>query len=50
MSKLKNHFKGPRMTEFQMGFKNRIIFSKKFNNFMYKRKMHSGTVIFTLSV
>lgn len=51
ISKLKDHIKSVTvMTDFQISFRNRAIFSKLFNNFIYKRKHVSTNIVFTLSV
>ena len=38
------------MTDFQVSFRNRIIFSKMFNTFVYKRKPIASKIVFSLTV
>jgi hypothetical protein len=51
VSKLKDHYRGASiLTDFQLSFRNRIIFAKAFPNFIYNKQIQTGKIMFTLMV
>jgi hypothetical protein len=51
INKLRNHYKGAgKLTDFQIGFKNRFIFTKSFNTFIYKRRIQYHNIYVSMLV
>lgn len=50
VTKLKDHIqKSVIMTEFQISFRNRLVFVKEFTNFIYKKKLVFSKIVFSLT-